>query len=73
MNNAVDAYASTVMTIQMVIYTLQSIFKKKTDKQYIAKDIIYAFADDRVTNAAFIYDEPLLTIASNLNHLCNSD
>lgn len=41
----------------------------KTDKQYIAKDIIYAFTDDRVINAAFIYDEPLLTIASIYNNV----
>lgn len=41
----------------------------KTDKQYIAKDIIYAFTDDRVINAAFIYDEPLLTIASLYNNV----
>lgn len=41
----------------------------KTDKQYIAKDIIYAFVDGRVINAAFIYDEPLLTIASLYNNV----
>lgn len=41
----------------------------KTDKQYIAKDIIYAFTDGRVINVAFIYDEPLLTIASLYNNV----